>query len=90
MKSKFRVTLNRKRYRVVKDSLEKEKLDGVVDFDLSKITIDNSFSKRSREAQAEVLLHEALHVIAPGWKEEKVLGAGRDLARMLATAGVLN
>lgn len=41
-------------------------------------------NKRSR---TEILLHEALHLIAPGWQEKRVTKAAKDLARLLRTAG---
>jgi hypothetical protein len=88
MKKDFRVTLNGHRYRVAQVPLDDEY--GRVDFDLGRISIDPSIGRGPLEGQAELLLHEALHVLAPSWKEERVLQAGKDLARLLVTAGVID
>jgi len=88
MRKKFRVTINGRCYRVVEKKLDGEY--GRVDYHLDRITIDSTMREKSKEAQAEILLHEAIHIIAPNWKEEKVLRAGKDLARLLVTSGVLN
>jgi hypothetical protein len=88
MKKDFRVTLNGHRYRVVQIPLDDEY--GRVDFDLGRISIDLSIGGGPLGGQVELLIHEALHVLAPNWKEERVLQAGKDLARMLVTAGVIN
>lgn len=88
MRRRFRATINKVRYRVIETSLEKDY--GNVDFATALICIDKAVTSGSKELQTELLLHEALHVLAPYWPEARVLQAGKDLSRLLVTSGVLN
>ena len=88
MKHHFSVTVGSHKYRFEVVPLVGKYAE--VDYDKFRVEIDPSVTTgRSKEFQAEVLLHEALHILLPKWTEKKVLKAGKDLARVLATAGVL-
>jgi hypothetical protein len=87
MKKRFTASLNGKRYKVIQTPLGH--LWGAVEIEKKLISLDPEMNHRSDEAKAEILLHEALHVLAQKWTEKRVLRAGKDLARLLVTAGII-
>jgi len=89
MKQKFRATIGRKCYQFCFEEPEPDQY-AVVDYTLRRVSIAPMVNDKPQKFRVEILLHEALHVLAPEWKEKKVLEAGRDLARLLVTAGEMN
>jgi len=85
MRKKFTATLKKKRYLFIEEEPGPDEY-AVVDYNRRRVFIAPFVNSNDVEFRTEVLLHEALHVLAPEWAEARVLAAGKDLARLLATA----
>jgi len=89
LRKTFKATLSNRRFRFRQQKTLPE-LYAEVDVDEGWCSVDPIINDRSQEFQAELLIHEALHVLAPEWKELRVLNVGKDLARLLVTSGVID
>jgi hypothetical protein len=85
MRQKFTATLKRKRYYFIMEETEPDEY-ARVDYDRKRVSIAPMVNAQKAEFRIEILIHEALHVLAPEWTEKRVLAAGKDLARLLNTA----
>jgi hypothetical protein len=85
MRQKFTATLRKKRYYFIVEGTEPDEY-AAVDYDRRRVSIAPMVNAQKAEFRAEILIHEALHVLAPEWTEKRVLAAGKDLARLLSTA----
>jgi hypothetical protein len=85
MRQRFTATIKGKRYYFIVEETQPDEY-AIVDYDRKRVSIAPIVNAKKVEFRVEILIHEALHVLAPEWTEKRVLAAGKDLARLLNTA----
>lgn len=85
MRSKFRATIKGQQFLFVVEPPGPQEY-AVVDYELRRVSISPEAQNKDWAFRAELLIHEALHILAPEWTEKRVLQAGRDIIRLLITS----
>lgn len=86
MRRRFKASIKGKKYTIAIESPQPGDY-ATLDYIDRRVSVDPSVNLRDARFRVEILLHEAIHVLAPEWGEKRVLRAGKDLSRLLKTAG---